>query len=47
MHLYVALEMNLLRAATLPVKLYTSFVLLRNRILIHACIFSGLASMPR
>ena len=31
--------MNLLRAATLPVILYTSFVLLRNYMSISACIF--------
>ena len=47
MHLSVALEMNLLRVATLSIRLCTSLVLLRDRISIRAYIFSGLASMPR
>ena len=34
--------MNLLRATTIPVRLYTSFVLLGDCISISACIFSGL-----
>ena len=46
MHLSMALEMNLLRVATHLVRLYTSLVLLRDRVSIRACIFSGLASMP-
>ena len=44
-HLSVALEINLLRAATLPVKLWTSFILLGDLMLMRACIFSGLASI--
>ena len=35
--------MNLLRAATLLVRLYTFLVLLKYRMSINACIFSGLA----
>ena len=46
-HLLVTLEINLLRTAILQVKLWTSFVLLEDRMLIRAYIFLGLASIPR
>ena len=42
----MALEINLLRAVTLPVRLCTSLVLLGDGISIRSCIFSGLAFMP-
>ena len=45
-HLSVTLEMNLLRAATLPVRLWTSFVLVGDRMSIRAYIFSRLPSIP-
>ena len=46
-HLFVALEMSLLRAATLLVRLCTSLVLPKDCISIKAYIFPKLASMPR
>ena len=43
----MALEIDLLRATMLPVKLCTSFVLLGDHMSINTCIFSGLASISR
>ena len=45
-HFSMALEMNLLRAATLPVRLCTSLVLLGDRISIRVYVFLRLASVP-
>ena len=43
----MAFKINLLRAATLPVRLCTSLVLLEDHMSNRAFIFSGLAYMPR
>ena len=45
-HLSVALEINLLRATTRPVKDWTSLMLCRGFISRIALIFSGFASIP-
>ena len=46
-HLSVNFEMNMLSAAILPVRLYTSLCFLGEGMPISAFILSGLASMPR
>ncbi|KAM2706140.1 hypothetical protein EV1_035261 [Malus domestica] len=46
-HMSVALEMNLVKAATLPVRLWMSFEVIGYFMSRIALIFSGLASMPR
>ncbi|KAM2951474.1 hypothetical protein COP2_000969 [Malus domestica] len=43
----VALEMNLVKTATLPVRLWMSFEVTGSVMSRIALIFSGLASMPR
>ena len=45
-HLSVALEMNLLRAATLPVRDYTSLIIFGEEILRMAFTFSIFVSIP-
>ena len=46
MHLSVALETNLFRAVTFPVKLYTSFIVFGDLTSIIAFTLSGFASIP-
>ena len=45
-NLSIALEMNLFKAATFPIKLYTSFIVLGDFISIIAFTLSEFASMP-
>ena len=45
-HLSVTLEMNLLRAATLPVSFWTSLMVLGEAISMMAYTFSRFASIP-
>jgi len=46
MHLSVALETNLFKAATFPVKVCTSFIVFGDLTLIIAFTLSGFASIP-
>ena len=45
--LSITIEMNLFKATTFPVKLYTSFIVFEDVISMLALTLSGFASMPR